>query len=773
MVNNQIPSCIEIETSLLLSESMNRKPTRHWQGIVLILLALILSACGQNNAEQTAPRTQPPQDTNPRQALTEQALDPALRQAIDTFQDQEPNASFTFLRGHVDAFSNLPKDKVPAYAAQVLKQFSQPTTPRQPALVDVTTAPMPKTGIADNPQADLPYPAERNQTQGEASDEVDEDGDAEDEVTTLQRRSNNGTQDIWYEQDDERLAKRILAAFLREHRDVFVIPTALLEQNLPNLKLGSYGVGKHFRRAEFEQFVGDMPLRNGKTIVLFDLNWNVTVISRQLVTQEKLGFALEAAVGPGQAQQRARNLLVQRFGGANDTYSVVDSQRGIDLIRGLLTWDVSLSGGPEDGDYTVTLNARSGELLNISDDSAHFNDAQVKHWEYVDGNMDEAYQVIDSNFYTHDDNTLVHDFFYLVNDDRNDGGTGDCNDTPTTSSSTPDAYTSTSDPDYVRPTRRPDRNFTLWRPKAAKGSFGESQVYYWARNYMQWQKQALIDLGVLTVGNFNNYTKALIIVNACRANAGEYKANYTVSTYEDKGEGLPTILLPDRCRLGNDDCTDPGDYADANSGTLYTFEDSGGYHFPSVIHHELNHFVLIDYFDVSNSRDCSNRVEQKYFQEGGIGRTLPQMYWHHYYGVGYEPATTNHLFRSAGISGRPHVDSASLNHLDDYPCFDGAGDPYSWGGVVAQPMWEIYHGVDGSDMSSMARPALDLGMIKSMYYAADLTAASSFSDREEFANQFMAFWDLFSTAQPSTKTDWCSVWQHHGVGNYINSDYCD
>lgn len=61
---------------------------------------------------------------------------------------------------------------------------------------------------------------------------------------------------------------------------------------------------------------------------------------------------------------------------------------------------------------------------------------------------------------------------------------------------------------------------------------------------MQWQKQALVDLG--------------------------------------------TIFLPEACCMGNPNCA-PSQYQAPNT-KLYTFEDDGGYHFPGVIHHELNHY---------------------------------------------------------------------------------------------------------------------------------------------------------------------------------------
>ena len=581
-----------------------------------------------------------------------------------------------------------------------------------------------------------------------------------------------GKQDVLYEQSGGDLAKPILREFLTAHNNIFELPPQLLANDLPNLTLVKYGVGRHFRRAEFTQAIGNKPVLDSKTIVLFDLNWNVVGISRQLLTRQKLG--LDPA--PTIPEQQARRLAVQALQLTRPEVRILGSRLGIDVLRQILAWQVKVLDKQKRSEFTVTLHGNDGTLLNISDDTARYNDAQVQRWSYPDGDMTQAERVVTTGVYTHDDNTLVHDFFYLVNDDRNDGGTGVCAATSPNSNSTPDAYGTASSSEYIRPTRRSDRNFSLWDPEDPEGSFGESHVYYWARKYMQWQKQALIDLGVLTTGNFNDYTKVLIIVNACDDDAGHYTCALEVSTKDNLGENLGKIVLPERCRDGNPNCA-PADFADTNSGDLYTFEGSGGYHFPGVIHHELNHFVLIDYFNVSNSLDCSISKQLKYFQEGGLGRTLPQMYWHNHYDVGYLPDTTDKLFRSDNTSGKVHDESnaSSLNHLSDFLCADGVDDPYSWGGIVAQPMWEIYHGqkVEGATRVGMARPAEDLGMIKSMYYAADLASASTFQDRYELANRFMEFWELFSTAISTTKEDWCEVWGHHGLDTWIADSYCN
>ena len=699
-----------------------------------------------------------------RLSLTAQPPSSQLQQAVERYQTADRSARFTWLRGHIDAFSAQPKPMVPAYAREILEQAGLPIGPvEQPG---VETSPLPKDAEGEGAISaeadagkDVGFPGLDDPEQEPADNApVEADG--------------HGEPDVWYKQSGGNLVKPILRQFLTANNDVFELGPQLLANNLPNLRLVHYGVGKHFRRAVFTQTIGNRPVLDGKTIVLFDMNWNIVGISRQLLTQQKLGFEPTPTI----PEPQARHLAVQALKLTQPEVRILGSQLGVDVLRQILAWQVQVLHQQEGSEFTVTLHGNDGTLLNISDDSARYNDAQLKRWDYSDGNMTQANRVITTGVYTHDDNTLVHDFFYLVNDDRNDGGTGACTATSPSSDSTPNAYGTTSSSEYIRPTRRSDRNFTLWDPQAPKGSFGESHVYYWARKYMQWQKQALIDLGVLTTGNFNNYTKILIIANACDARSGHYTCGLNVSTMDNLGENLCKIVLPERCRAGNANCT-PADFADSNSGNLYTYEGSGGYHFPGVIHHELNHFVLIDYFNVKNGLDCSISKELRYFQEGGLGRTLPQMYWHNHYGVGYLPDTTDKLFRSNGTSGEVHDerDASSLNHLSNFACADGTNDPYSWGSVVSQPMWEIYHGqkVEGATRVNMARPARDLGMIKSMYYAADLASASTFQDRFELANRFMEFWELFSTAVSTTKADWCEVWGHHGMDTWINASYCN
>lgn len=728
--------------------------------------------------------SQSPSAPSVRDVLTTMPIAPALQQAVNQYRQADPSATFTWLRGHVDAFTARPKPTVPDYARPVLRKYGL-NAAAAPVTLETTTD-LPNTSNLDATEPieapsseDIGFGGPPDTSSGPGVTRPDPNAKKEGQLTT------------WYEQTGAPAVKEVLAAFLSAHQDVFEVPASLLSDKLPNLKLIKYGVGKQGRRAQFEQLIGTTPVLNSKTVVWFDLNWNVIAISRQIMTNQKLTIAPGATTTRASAVATAANAVAIRFKKTASALKPVASDLGVDVIRGIRAWQIQLVDTRNGDIYRVTLAATTNEVLNVSDDTARHEDAKVSRWNYTKGSLMTPVAVNSTNIYTHDDNTLVHDFFYIVNDDRNDGGDGMCGDTPRDTRSTPDAYGTTTSAEYIRPTRRGDRDFSLWQPGAPRGSFGEAHIYYWARQYVQWQKQALVDEGVLTLGNFNNYAKALVIVNACATGNGKNDFEPEVSTLDDVGEGLRQIVFPDRCRTGTpafglgNDCG-PTDYETTDTTTQFAFDGTAGYHSPGVIDHEFNHFLLQDYFGVTNTLDCSIRNETKYFQEGGLGRTLPQMFWHHYYDVGYLPlkmdgtVDTDKLFQSASVSGKPHDpnNAASLNEISAFQCgADGgpdADDPYSWGGVVSQPMWEIYHGkrVDGTNLVAMQSPATDTNMLRSAYYAADMASASSFPERFELANRFMEWWELFSGAMPSTKTTWCGVWGHHGLNTYINVNYC-
>lgn len=689
-----------------------------------------------------------------RERLTRIAPASRLAAAVKTMQAADPSVTVTWLRGHVDAFSAHPRPSVPAYARKALEAAGLSTQAVAQTRETTTLAPKPAQNLDLNPVQRPTTPA--NAPQG----------------STPRQGENDGTR--WYPQQGAEAARGVLLGFLSAHREVFELSADALSAGLPDLKTVKYGVGEHFRRLELQQSANGIPVLDGKTLVLFDLNWNVVSISRQLMDLKKLGMQSAPALNRPDAERLAREALVAKDQRHAVDLKVMKATYGIDPVRGAFAWQLAVADRGMAEELTVLLDGQSGALLHISDDTARYDDAKVLRWAYSSGNLMSATQVTSTGIYTHDDNTLVHDFFYLVNDDRTNGTLSTCGLTPTATQSAAAAYGSTTSSTYVRPTLSSTRDFSLSTPSASQGAFGESHMYYWGREYVQWQKQALVDLGLLTLGDFDNYAKALVIVNACDDGGGNYVDSLSVTTYENKGEGLPTIRYPERCRSSNASCSST-DYQSTKSDHLYTYQGNGGYHTPGVIQHELNHFIMQNYLDVQNSLDCSANKELKFFQEGGLGRTLPQMFWHNYYGVGFNPSSTDYLFRSTNPSGRVHSSDANLNHLDDYACADGSDDPYDWGGVVAQPMWEIYHGkrVDGSTITSMGRPSEDKTMIKTMYYAADQTSGSTFQDREELAKQFMEYWELFGTATTETKGNWCDAWDHHGVGGSIPTSYCN
>jgi hypothetical protein len=80
-----------------------------------------------------------------------------------------------------------------------------------------------------------------------------------------------------------------------------------------------------------------------------------------------------------------------------------------------------------------------------------------------------------NNFYTRDDDTLVHDFFHVVTDNRNNGDPCTCNQTPQTQTESV-AYGTT--PAQLHPSHHPlGSDFAVVAVRDL-GTFGST--YYWA-----------------------------------------------------------------------------------------------------------------------------------------------------------------------------------------------------------------------------------------------------------------------------------------------------
>ena len=121
----------------------------------------------------------------------------------------------------------------------------------------------------------------------------------------------------------------------------------------------------------------------------------------------------------------------------------------------------------------------------------------MRRWAYTNGDVRQPFQVTTSNVYVRDDNTLTHDFFYSANDQRTNGTLSACADQSNKTTWPSAAWGAFNSSTYIRHTHRSDRNFSLWSPGDASGTFAESDNYFWSRAFFQWLKPALKELGVL------------------------------------------------------------------------------------------------------------------------------------------------------------------------------------------------------------------------------------------------------------------------------------
>jgi hypothetical protein len=412
--------------------------------------------------------------------------------------------------------------------------------------------------------------------------------------------------------------------------------------------------------------------------------------------------------------------------------------------------------------WRAIVDAAGGKLLNVSDlvDRA-YTDAKVNRWMYPSGNLFTPQQVVSTGIYTRNDRRLEHDFFYMMNDHRCEGlSETACGETTFPSNWCSAAYGSTSGPSFIRATRRTDRDFSPYFPSGSSETFAETHSYYWSRQFSQWLKPSLDALGVLP-SSATNYPRVLMITDACRSGS-VHNSSFAVTTDSNKGEGTNVIRLAH---------TDPSGSSNHNRSC----EGNGCFDNPSNIHHEMNHFFLKRYYDVSSDLDCGSSNQLKFTHEGILGTAVPQAFWHNYYGVGYNPSSTNKLYFSNSTIGRVHTSDSNKMTVGNYLCTDNTGDPYTAGRVVGQALWEFYHGVkmSGSTQGSTWSPSTDTDFNMIVYWAADLQAASTYKDRYEFANRLMEILENHSNWSSGGKADYCSIFEHHGLRTYIQSSYCN
>lgn len=758
------------------------------QLVVVALGAGVLAVEGEVGAQTAPTGCTPVADVAPRESSA--YFDPApgteLQRAVTRLRRNDPDATLTFSDCEVDSFSTLPKDSVPEYAQVALRGAGMNTAPQNQEVMAGPTREAKPLRDLDGADKDTKIPLPRevppvSETSPDGSDFPR--GDPEPGRPDVDRRPlppvNPEPRREFTPPSAEVLraegavVKPILGNFLVRHAAVFRMGGDA-EAGLPGLQQTDYDVGRFFRKASFVQTVDGVPLLDSDTIVLFDANWNVTNISRTLLTPAKLALPDTATIGQPEAERIAREAVAGLVPPSAPPFSVAGAVLGIDHIRRVRAWEIRLTTPqelPTFYDFTVLVKADDGQVLNVSDNKMNYTDAKVRRFAYEDGDITQPVQTVSPGMYTRDDNTLRHDFFYMANDNRGEGTLGACNEQDGfTSQWNASAWGDDDSEEFIRHTHRADRDFSLWSPADASGSFGESNTYFWSRQYMQWQKQALNELGVLPA-NSADYPKLTIVVNACIDDIGYANGDLDVSIQHDEGEDNSYVRLADLCRSSNSTCS-PGEYDD--SSNFVTCDGTGCDANASVIQHEVNHWVLGTVLGVGSKLDCAKSTQLKFVHEGLLGSAAPHAFWNFWYGVGYNPPTEK-LFTGNRVRGQVHANEASRLTVPNYLCVNnGSGQgPYEAGRVGGQPMWEFLHGkhVEGSSTTNTYRPKTDTDFLILAYQAADLMAASNYQDRYEYANRVMQI--LEASGWPAdAKAEYCEIWDHHGLDNFINPSYC-
>lgn len=710
---------------------------------------------------------QRPADT-PRRPAT--APSSALAAAVAEFKARDPDASFSFVDGHVDSFATAAKAQVPDYALPVLAALGLPTTaePVRRFLAPVRS-PKPARDL-DAGTAALPFVTEAGGAALPSAGRVDEPdvrrGESAPRLDERRQPAVDADQLVEWRRPDTELQARerraalgVLRAFLDRHGPLFEVDARELEGAFSK---AGFQTSPQFRKLVIEQQLGGEKVLYGRTLVHFDRNWNLVGISRMLMTPQKLALQATPTDGIG-SETAARTALaappLRECG--NKPAHTLRAERAIDTVRRVRVFDIESASADGDCHWRSIVDAATGRLLNTTDliDRA-FTDASVNRWAYPGGNLFAPQQFVSSGQYTRNDRRLEHDFFYMMNDHRCEGAAEtSCGETSFTSTWCSKAYGSTSGDSFIRATRRSDRNFSSYFPGGASETFGETHAYYWGRQFAQWLKPSLDAMGVLP-DSAADFPRVLIISDACRAGS-VHNASFAVTTDDNKGEGTNVIRLAHR---------NPG----AGSNHNASCEAGGCFDNPSNLHHEMNHFFLRRYYDVGSDLDCNGGNQLKFIHEGALGTAVPQAFWHSYYGVGYAPNSTNKLYFSHTDVGRVHTNNGNLMTIGGRLCVDNTDDPYSAGRVVGQALWKFYHGiqVSGSTQSGTWRPSTDTDFNWIVYWAADLAAASTYKDRYEYANRLMEILDKHTNWSAGGKADYCAIFQQHGLRDFIADEYC-
>jgi hypothetical protein len=699
----------------------------------------------------------------------------AVEAAVARFKTDDPDASFTYFNGHVDGFATRPKNTIPSYASNVLVAVGLPLSSREPVLLaaplHTDTHPKPARDLDADLDIALPTLPESD-TSREVSTGADDPHappPARLPPVETRRQPPEDPQQLirWPRLSaatlalESRAAELILRNFLAQHPAVFEVTAAEFATTMQQM---NFQVGAFFRKAMFEQsYRAGEKLLSGRTLVLFDANWNVINLSRMITTPAKLAVEPLATTSISEAQAvriASQQAFARECAGSPPT--VVRAELAVDAIRKVRVWDVEMMSEDSECHWRTIIHANSGTVLNAHDlRQFGYTDAKVNRWKYPGGDNFIPQQVISTGIYTRNDRRLEHDFFYVMNDHRCEGDPEvDCTAiTAFDSLSCEKAYGTTNGPSYIRATVRTARDFDGYYPAGASEAFAETHIYYWARQFCQWLKPALDALGVLP-DSAADYPRVLIITDRCSTRAFASSSGYKVTTQGNKGGAGAAIRFPHR---------DPMDTKRHND----TCEGGACFDTPGNIAHELNHFFLGKYFGVGSSVDCGDSVQLGFTHEGILGTAVPQAFWHYYYGVGYNPPTDKLYFSDSAV-GRVHADESSRMILENYFC-TGDPDPYNSGRVAGQAMWEIYHGkvIRPAGNINTWRPATDTDFNVLAYWAADLQAASTFQDRYEYANRVMEILDKYSVWPSLGKQHFCEIFQHHSLHWFINDDYCE
>ncbi len=735
--------------------------------------------CAEIDGEQVCTTATPVDGREPTGGDTPRADEPEplpeVVEAVERFQDQDPDASFSYFNGHVDNFATSPKEEIPDYALPVLEQHELSTQARPPrGLPELTHAddqPRRARDLDATPEMEVPFvgeePVDDVGDPGEGDDDEAEESDEVPETFSRSEPAERPKEFVeWERPTDELIAQQrevvapILQGFLDQYEEVFDVGERFVAESMI---LSDYHVGAYGRMASFTQaYAGEEPLVYGKTVVSFDVNWNVIGVSRMLATPEKLEIPelSDQAVDPHHIPSLTRSSLERETGEHYEMWMPVNGPTlSIDPVRRKRVWDVEMVTWNGEEHYRVLLDAESGELLNITDLVSQNPRAKVNRWRFPGGDQFEPRQVVSDNIYTRGSRTLEHDFFYVMSDHRCEGNPKQsCTNTSPTSTWCAGAYGTESGSSQIRATRRTNLDFDRYYPSGASQTFYETHSYYWARWYSQWLKPALDALGKLP-SNAANFDRVLIVTNACQSGSS-HSRNLSMTTVGGKGQGINVIRLANRSGSSTHN-------AACESG--HCFDN------PNNIAHELNHFFLWEYFDVSSDLDCDAGVELQFTHEGALGTVTPHAFWHRFYNVGYEPDSTRKLYFSHSNIGRVHTRESNNMTVFDYKCSDYDDDPYRAGRVVGQALWEIYHGhkIEGSSGSGTWYPTTDRGFNVIIHWASELQAGSTYKDRWELANRVMEIMDKHSNLPSEGKSDWCEIFEHHELRWFINEDYCE